>query len=135
MVEWRTAYTGQGTWLRQVAVGLRSFFGIEPQRDEAAEVSKAVVFDSKAYPRAFDRYLQRVILPGEQGLTEFQRLKSNAAMFSMLLAETRLEIAEEDAARERKAVAEFEAEKLSEARCKQFEADYQQFLARKDMPP
>ena len=51
--------------------------------------------DLDSYCLAFDRYLFAVKIPGEDDLSDYERLKYNAALFERLLNEARIEVVEE----------------------------------------
>jgi hypothetical protein len=89
-------YTGQDTFLKRMASVVGSVLPwIKVLPDKAAIVFEAKAPDIVVYPRAFKKYLARVKLPGEDGLTEYQRLKANAAMFQEMIAEERAAVLEE----------------------------------------
>ena len=105
----RYKYTGQKTWFKRVAGVIRPLF--QPFfADRPAEIQEELAPDRLCYPLALERYLRRVKLPGEGGLTEYERLKSNAIMFQECLTTARQEITSEALNRE------WEAQRIEEAR-------------------
>ena len=102
-------YTGEETWLKRAAHLARGLLGIREEREKSAEVSIEKAHDLAVYPRAFTRYLEIVKLPGEGGLSEYERLRYNADLFTSLLFEVRTDIAKEAEEAETVAVADHQA--------------------------
>jgi hypothetical protein len=82
-------YTGPRTWLGRLAARL---FRLNDWKEQSEKVFHEEAPDLKTYPRAFARYLEGVKLPGDDGLTEYERLRHNQDLWDKLLTEARLEV-------------------------------------------